>query len=62
MLRDTFSSTNFRRSRKISKGDYWLCHVCQSLNVEKLADPFTDFNEILNLNIFRKSVKKFRVS
>jgi hypothetical protein len=36
-LRGTFPSTNFRRSRKISKGDYWLCHVWPSVSVEQLA-------------------------
>jgi hypothetical protein len=54
--------TVFRGVRKISKSDCWPRYVCPSLcwSVRmELGFHWTDFHEILYLNIFRKSVKKF---
>jgi hypothetical protein len=36
--------------------------VCPSVSVEQLGSHWTDFHEILNLIIFRKSVEKIQVS
>jgi hypothetical protein len=35
--------------------------VCLSVHVEQLGSQWTDFHEILYLNVFRKSVEKIRV-
>jgi len=52
----------FRRFRKISKSDYNLRHICPSVRTEQLSFHWTNFHEILNLSIFRKSVKNIQVS
>jgi hypothetical protein len=39
-----------------------LASLCLSVRMEQLGSHWTDFHEILYLSIFRKSVKKIRVS
>jgi len=50
--------------RKIAKSDYWLLRVCPFVSIflgmEQLGSYWTDFHEILYLNIFRKSVEKIK--
>ena len=48
----------FKRFRKISKSDYYLCHICLSVCIEKLGSHWTDFHEILYVNILQKYVDK----
>jgi len=51
----------FRRVLKIAKSDYQL-HVCPSVHMEQLGSHWTDFNEVLYLNICGKSVQHIKVS
>ena len=52
----------FRRGRKISKSEK-LRQVCLPVRPHgKLGSHWTDFHEILYLNIFKKSVEKIKVS
>jgi hypothetical protein len=39
-----------------------LPHVCPSARMQQLGSHWTDFREILNLSIFRKTVEKIQVS
>jgi hypothetical protein len=41
-----------RRVRKIAKIDYWHRRVCPSIRIEQLGSHWTDFHELLYLNIF----------
>jgi hypothetical protein len=49
----SFRCAIFSRIRKISKSDYYLCHVCPYVRME-LESHLTDFHEIWYLTIFRK--------
>ena len=52
-------STVFRSVRKMAKSRYQLRHVCLSVRMEPFGSHWTDFHEILYLNIFRESVEVF---
>jgi hypothetical protein len=53
---------HFVRLCRIAKTDYHPRHVCVSVHMKQLCFRWTDFYEILYLNIFRKSVDKIQVS
>jgi hypothetical protein len=48
--------------QKIVKSDYYLRHVCLSVQMEQLGSHWADFYENLYLSIFQKSVQKIQVS
>ena len=56
----------FKHFRKISKSNYQLPNVCLSLcpsvRMEQLGSHWTDFHEILYLDILGKTVEKIQVS
>jgi len=53
----------FRCLRKIAKSDYWIRHICLSTQPhDHLGSHSTCFQEIVYLNIFRKSVEKIPIS
>jgi len=47
---------------KTAKSDYKLRHVCLSVSLQHFGSHGADFNEILYLKIFRKSVEKIPIS
>jgi hypothetical protein len=46
------------RFRKIARTDYKLRCVCPSVRMEKLSFQWTDFHEILHLNILFENVSR----